>query len=207
MKKPILKAALPLGEIPLEAVSPTDKGSCILTAALGLFSERGFHGTAVPLVAETAHVGAGTIYRYFRSKEALVNALYQREKRQMLAAALADFPFDKPLREQFRVFFFKLADYSRTNPRSVRFLELHHHQPYLDETSRKLEEEGNVLLEQAIRSGIEQAIMKDIPAGVLVSIVWGIFLGLLRASEEGRIVLDKATLEQAEQCAWEAIRR
>ena len=53
---------------------------CILSAALELFAEKGFHGTAVPEIAAKAGVAAGTIYRYFDSKEAMVNAVYQRHK-------------------------------------------------------------------------------------------------------------------------------
>jgi len=45
-----------------------DKQRQILDAALGLFAERGFHGTRVPLVAEAAGVATGTIYHYFDSK-------------------------------------------------------------------------------------------------------------------------------------------
>jgi len=44
-----------------------DKRETILAAALELFVERGFYGTAVPEIAERAGVGAGTIYRYFES--------------------------------------------------------------------------------------------------------------------------------------------
>src|SRR5438067_8425981 len=42
-----------------------DKREAIMSAALELFVERGFYGTAVPEIAERAEVGAGTIYRYF----------------------------------------------------------------------------------------------------------------------------------------------
>jgi AcrR family transcriptional regulator len=179
----------------------------ILEAALELFAERGFHGTAVPLVAEKAGVGAGTIYRYFESKEALVNALYQREKQRMLDALLRDFPFTSSAREQFRSFFIRMAHYAKAHPRAVRFMELHHHAPYLDPKSRELEEHGNALMEGSIKSAIAQEVMKDLPSIVLVSIVWGVFLGLLRSWTEGRIQLDDETLRQAEQCCWEAIRR
>lgn len=179
----------------------------ILVAALELFAERGFHGTAVPLVAERAKVGAGTIYRYFQSKESLVNALYQREKQRMLDGLLADFPFERPPREQFRTFFQRMARYAKDRPLSTRFLELHHHAAYLDEESRRLEEHGNALIEGSIRAAIAQEVMKDLPPIVLVSIVWGVFLGLLRSWTEGRIQLDDTTLQQAEQCCWEAIRR
>lgn len=179
----------------------------ILAAALELFAERGFHGTAVPLVAERAKVGAGTIYRYFESKEQLVNALYQREKQKMLDALLASFPFDRPPREQFRTFFKRMAQYAKAHPLAVRFMELHHHAPYLDDESRRMEEHGNALIEGSIRAAVAQEVMKDIPPIVLVSIVWGVFLGLLRSWSEHRIELDDTTLDQAEQCCWEAIRR
>src|SRR5215468_3748459 len=73
---------------------PTDKRDAIMTAALELFVERGFHGTAVPEIAERADVGAGTIYRYFESKEALVNELYRREKQALATRVLSQFPLD-----------------------------------------------------------------------------------------------------------------
>lgn len=185
----------------------SDKREAILGAALELFAERGFHGTAVPLVAEKAKVGAGTIYRHFESKEALVNALYQHEKRAMLDALLAEFPFDKPHREQFRVFFMRMAAYARAHPLSVRFMELHHHQAYLDDASRHLEAHGNTLLETAILAGIRAEALKDLPPQTLLAVVWGIFLGVLKGWSEGRLTLDEATLRPIEQCLWEAIRR
>ncbi|MEQ9367019.1 MAG: helix-turn-helix domain-containing protein, partial [Leptospirales bacterium] len=54
------------------------KAQAILDASLELFAEKGYDGTAVPLIAEKAGVGAGTIYRYFESKEVLVNILYNK---------------------------------------------------------------------------------------------------------------------------------
>src|SRR4051812_22112226 len=57
-----------------------DKRARILAAALKTFADRGFHGTAVPEVAESAGVGTGTLYRYFENKEALVNEVYRDAK-------------------------------------------------------------------------------------------------------------------------------
>ena len=42
------------------------------------FAERGYDGTTIPMIAEKAKVGAGTIYRYFENKEALVNSLFSK---------------------------------------------------------------------------------------------------------------------------------
>jgi AcrR family transcriptional regulator len=57
--------------------SAEDKRDRLLTAALELFETRGFDGVAVPEIAARAGVATGTIYRYFATKEALVNALYR----------------------------------------------------------------------------------------------------------------------------------
>ena len=54
-----------------------NKRDDILNAAMELFGELGYDGTTVPMIAERAKVGAGTIYRYFENKESLVNILFQ----------------------------------------------------------------------------------------------------------------------------------
>ncbi|MFI5291071.1 MAG: TetR/AcrR family transcriptional regulator, partial [Polyangia bacterium] len=105
---------------------PTEeaKVESILKAALELFVERGFHGTPVPLIAERAAVGAGTIYRSFASKEALVNALYQRWKQTIARQLVTEFPVDRPPREQFRIIWERMAEFALSHPRELSFLEL-----------------------------------------------------------------------------------
>ncbi|MEM6764052.1 MAG: helix-turn-helix domain-containing protein [Bacteroidota bacterium] len=44
----------------------------ILSAALELFAERGFHNTTIQQIAKKAEVAKGLIYRYFESKEDLL---------------------------------------------------------------------------------------------------------------------------------------
>ena len=51
----------------------------ILDAAQKCFIEHGFHGAGMALIAETAGVSAGLIYRYFDSKHAIVLAIIARE--------------------------------------------------------------------------------------------------------------------------------
>jgi AcrR family transcriptional regulator len=184
-----------------------DKRDAILDAALALFAERGFHGTAVPLVAEKAKVGAGTIYRYFPSKEALVNALFQRHKQALGAAMLTDFPAVAPFREQFHHFWTRVCAYARDNPIALQFLELHHHQPYLDDTSRALEAQLLGAAKALVEKAIVDQIAKAVPAEVLMAIVWGSFRALVQGGCEGYLTLDETTVTQAESCVWEAIRR
>jgi TetR/AcrR family transcriptional regulator, repressor of fatR-cypB operon len=183
-----------------------DKRDAILDAALELFAERGFHGTAVPLVADKANVGAGTIYRYFPSKESLVNALYLKWKAELGRAITEGFPLSASPREQFHFFWEKCALFAEENPLALKFLELHHHGPYLGDEARRLEQQvlapALLFLEQTASA----KITKPLPGVVLGALVYGAFIGLVKAAWEKRIALTKETLDAAEQCCWEAIR-
>lgn len=184
----------------------SDKRELILQAALELFAELGFYGTPVPLVAERAKVGAGTIYRYFDSKEALANEVYQRAKLLLYETLVQDFPQHLPARQQFHVFWQRLLNFAIENPLVFQFLEFHDHLPYLDESSQavaaKLWEPGCIFFENTN----QQQITKPIPAKLLVAIVWGMFTGIVKISYRGHFQLDPEILVQTEQACWEAIR-
>ena len=184
-----------------------EKREAILDAALDLFSERGFYGTAVPLIAEHSKVATGTIYRYFENKEAIVNALYRREKELLGTALLQAFPFDAPPRDQFHFFWTAAMKFARKNPKGLAFLELHHHQSYLDETCRALEARILSPAYSFFQMTAEKKVTKPFAPEVLGSIVWGAFVGLVRASWEKRIKLTDEAIDQGETCVWEAIRR
>ncbi len=189
------------------AAASASKREAILAAALELFAERGFHGTPVPLVAEKAGVGAGTIYRYFESKEALVNALYQQWKSALGSLLVTDFPFGAPVREQFHVYWTRMAEFVRRHPKAFAFLELHHHSPYLDEKSRAIELELLVPIALFLAETSRQQVTKDLPPEILIAIVYGAFAGLVKASWLGHLQLTPDVLASAEACCWESIRR
>jgi len=73
-----------------------NKRDDILQAALELFAERQYDGTTVPMIADKAQVGAGTIYRYFESKEVLVNELFQDCVKDLSDRLTAPVPVDLP---------------------------------------------------------------------------------------------------------------
>lgn len=185
---------------------PTDKYDAILDAALQLFVERGFHGTAVPSVAERAGVAAGTIYHYFTSKEALGNAVFRKWKEHVARGVYANFPHGAPPREQFRTIWHQLGVFALAHPKAFAFLEFHHHGSYLDAESRALHDNlrqfGVGFVAQAQLVGV----VKAMPPVVLMELVFGAFSALVRAHIEGRIVLDERTLADAEAACWDAVK-
>ena len=57
---------------------PEDRPEEILDAALAVFNEQGFSAARVEDIARRAGLSKGTLYLYFASKEAMLNALVER---------------------------------------------------------------------------------------------------------------------------------
>lgn len=78
-------------ETAVETAVKTRKGEQtrerILDAALELFRERGFEETTMRAIAEAAGVAVGNAYYYFRAKEHLVQAFYERTHEEHLEAS------------------------------------------------------------------------------------------------------------------------
>lgn len=186
-----------------QPVNPA-KQEAILSAALELFSERTYEGTAVPLLAERAGVGAGTIYRYFENKEALVNAVYRRwalERKRLLVDAMPD----APAREQFRHFWRGLWQLAAEQPHATLFLEAHHHAPYLDEQSCQVRNQfldgAALVLERAQASG---QVRKATPH-VLGALIFGSFTGLLKQLSDHGAPISDEIVSESEEIVWKML--
>ena len=70
----------------------------ILETALEMFRERGYDNTTMRAVAEKAGVSLGNAYYYFRSKEYLIQAFYQRLHDSHVEAALPALEHEKTLK-------------------------------------------------------------------------------------------------------------
>jgi TetR/AcrR family transcriptional regulator, fatty acid metabolism regulator protein len=66
-----------------------DKHERILRAATKVFATRGFFGAQVADVAREADVAAGTVYLYFKSKDDLLIAIFERTMSEAIAEGRA----------------------------------------------------------------------------------------------------------------------
>lgn len=173
-----------------------------------MFAERGFHGTNVPEVAAKAGVGVGTLYRYFASKEALVNQVY-RDAKQRLRAALLDgaAPVDLNRLDAARIWFLdlwqRLGHFARTEPEAFRFLEMQDHLPYLDAESRQLELSVLAPLWMAGRKLRDRTA--GAPVDVMIALLWGAFVGLVKAERLGYLRVDDEQLALAGEQCWRLV--
>ncbi|MEW5852735.1 MAG: TetR/AcrR family transcriptional regulator [Myxococcota bacterium] len=178
----------------------------IMKAAVELFAERGFHGVAVPEVAQRAGVATGSIYRHFPSKEALANALYQHWRGEQLRASFQDFPVGQGHRAQFKEAWMRLARFYAENPTAYAFLELHNHNSYLDDESREAAQRVLDPTLEFLAAAAKEKVVKNLPPRLLLAIANGAFLGIVKFGASNHFKLSPAVLEAAEQCCWEALR-
>jgi AcrR family transcriptional regulator len=184
-----------------------DTREALLDAALEAMSERGFHGTSVPELAERAGIGAATMYRHFESKEALVNALYIRTKRHFAALLWEGFPEDASPRKALHEVWARMSRIAVRHGPALVFLEMQHHASYLTPES-VAECESLVMgpLEAIVRRGQAEGVIRPGEPAFLLSFLWGAFLGLLKPVLERGQKVEEAFLLRGEELAWAAIR-
>ncbi|WP_249529830.1 TetR/AcrR family transcriptional regulator [Paenibacillus brevis] len=185
----------------------TNKRDAILKAALALFAKRGYDGTTVPMIANTAQVGAGTIYRYFENKETLVNALFQQcvqEFSETLKFEEIDPSSD--MRDQFHYIFKRLIKFADTNIHALLFIESHNSAYYIDVTSRKAFQGLMETLRQMMQNGKDRGVIKDLQTDALIALVYGAFVMLFKLIQAGLLDESEAMLKEVEESCWNAIK-
>ncbi|GEK29397.1 TetR/AcrR family transcriptional regulator [Furfurilactobacillus siliginis] len=75
----------------LQASSLSDKQQTVLRVSLTLFSEQGFDRTTTSQIAEEAGVSAGTVFKQFKTKEAILAALLDPFIEQVVPMAATEF--------------------------------------------------------------------------------------------------------------------
>ena len=182
-----------------------ERREAILDAALHCFVDRGFHGTAIPDIAKKTGIAAGTIYHYFKSKEELVNALFRKWKAEIARRVFTAFPQGAPARQQFAVMWREMVAFALANPAAFAFLELHNHSSYLDAESVAADRGLKVFAGAMVQRAQQEGVVKPVNTVLLMELVFGAFIGVMRAHWEGRTTLTEEEIAAAEQACWDAV--
>ena len=154
----------------------------ILETALEMFSERGYDQTTMRAVAQKAGVSLGNAYYYFRSKEYLIQAFYQRLHDSHLAAALPALENEKTLKARLHTVMRTKID--TMNPyhefAGVLFKTAAHPEsplnPFSDETDPVRDQ--SVQLFEKVLEGEKVKVPKDL-AAELPYLLWVYSMGIV----------------------------
>lgn len=174
----------------------------IVQAAIRAFAERGFHGTSIPEIARAANVGVASIYRRFDDKEHLVNAVFRETKSRLRDALLLGLDLSGSPRATFLGVWSRLVRFQREQALAFQFLEMQDHVPYLDAESRAVEASLLVPLFAATAAATSPGQRGAARPDVLIAMVWGAFVGLVKAVRLGYLAVDDETFHRAGEACF-----
>lgn len=163
-----------------------DKREALLAAALRLIARSGLHATPTSAVARGAGVAAGTLYLYFPSKEALINALYLRlveEQHRAATSGLASaesMPADP--RDALWRSWHGLARWHLDHPEASRVMQQCRTAGVLTAETRDAEGRARDAGLADFRDAIARGALRDLP----VQAFWALYAGPIFTLAEGQ---------------------
>jgi AcrR family transcriptional regulator len=184
----------------------SQKREDILAAALRLVSKHGFHGASMAMIAAEAGSGAGTIYNYFPSKDALLDALFRQIKIEFIQAMLAGISDQDTYQTRFKRMWQNTIQYYLTYPEKIAYLQQFHYSPYVSSETERFVAESMApilsLFEQAMAAGV----LRPLPQPVLESLTLDVATSLARRHHQGEIQLTEALIQDTAEACWQALK-
>jgi AcrR family transcriptional regulator len=186
---------------------PTKSGKRddLLNAALKLIAEQGFHATPMSQIAEEANIGVGTIYRYFKNKEELINGLYLELRKRMAEAIDKDQDRTATIKIQFVKSLQNLIGYLIEHPEEIHFTEQYESSPFITEATKAEIEKIASPISALLARAQKENLLKPLPFTVLMSMFSGASMGLLKAYLQKKT--SPAKMNEAILAIWDMLSR
>lgn len=184
-----------------------NKRDLILNAALKLFVDNGFHGTATSKIALEAGVANGTLFQYFKTKDELVVALYLHLKEELGSYTIKHTQNDSGLKEAVRSQILSTLYWALENPLKFRYIQQMHSSPYIEKVDQEV---LNKQLEphlSLIRKGVKQGVLKSLPVELLYALMSNQVFGLYQFITTKKMSKGKQqeTIEATFEMLWDMV--
>lgn len=180
------------------------KAQEILRATLDEVQAVGLAGLSVEAVARRAGVATGTVYTYFKSKGALLEALYLQTK-QGFAALVA--PQDgAPLKAAFLSTAAAYLDYVMDHAAEIVFMSQMANSPFLSAETRAAGEAGARPVYALIERGKAEQLLKDLDTAWMMAFLTEALKGLAPHGAALGPERRAAFRQAAVQLCWDAMK-
>jgi AcrR family transcriptional regulator len=186
-------------------VVQSGKREDVLAAALRLIANQGFHAAPMSQIASQANIGVGTIYRYFKNKEELINGLYLEVRRRMAEEIVKGENTGSPVQSEFVRSMKNLIRYLLIHPEEIQFSNQYEHSPFItDATRREVEKTASPISALLLRARDENRL-KELPFPLLMAMFSGASNGLLKAYLRNKSTPKK--MNEAIEAIWDMLSR
>lgn len=182
-----------------------DKPGDIRHATVDEVASVGSTSVSVNKIAKRAGLSVGTLYRYHRSKDALLSWVFLEVKRDIHTTMMDAASAREGATARLNAMWFALVDYGLRAPKDFLFVEMMSAEvrdpsPEDDEV-RQIQEE--VLAE--IQAGIEQGVLVEAPVTTIETILASPAITLVRHASLSGTSPDRAELELVFSLIWRGL--
>jgi AcrR family transcriptional regulator len=183
-----------------------DKKEQIIQAAMKLLTENGVQATPMSAIAKAANTGMGTIYNYFPTKEALINAIYLHVKGteiNLLGTALDE---TKSLKIRLFHFYTAFVEFYLKYPLSFAFMDQFQSSPIISEETKKEGKANFLPLFNLLKQGQKDGLIKEMELESLLQFLAGTITTFVRWVQDQPKSHREALLKQQWRMVWDAIK-
>ncbi len=179
----------------------------IFDATLILVLHTGFTGLRMADVAKKAGVATGTVYKYFPSKEHLIDELFLHQKEIKLKEMTEGYLHGEPFLVSFKRMWTNYFTGCINNPERMVFIEQFYRSSYISPATK---EKAEIMIQPAealLNMAIGQQMIKDLPASVILSQLMGAANEIAKFHIDAGQIPTREQLEQYFEMSWNSIRR
>lgn len=183
------------------------KRNALVKATITLVNNNGFHATPMSKIAKMANVSPATIYLYFENKQDLVNKVYIDVKAAFTAYAFETYQDNMPVAQGFELIWKRISDFKLNEGEEALFLAQCDNTPVIDEDSRQVGIKHLQPLLDLWERGRQERIIKPLSDYLLYAYTINPLSFLMVMQNRGAFKIDKNTIEEAYQAAWDSIKQ
>ncbi|MES9927776.1 MAG: TetR/AcrR family transcriptional regulator [Candidatus Thiodiazotropha sp. 6PDIVS] len=177
--------------------------SRILSTALDLFVERGFHNVSIHDIQKQSNVSIGSIYNHFGGKEGVAKALYYhliKEMEELVEEIIAE---GLGFRESCNRIIYLLFEYTETKRNIIAYVLHAKHQEFLPDEPPICSAAPFKKMRNIVQQGIDSGEIRDGTPWVIASTVFGGAIRLIHLRLDGVLDVPLPTLyEELIDCTW-----
>jgi len=179
------------------------KAEAILEAALTEVAQVGLSGLSIDAVAKRGRVAAGTIYVYFSSKDALIEALYAKVKLGFSGLVFSSEIL--PVRPGIEAICRRYLQYCRSHPRELIFLDQIEASPTWRDKVGSTTTMAMRPLVKLLEQGKAERIVRDIESQTLIAYLAGGLQASARLSMEDGSARSEQRTSQIISLCWSVL--
>ncbi len=150
----------------------------ILKSALEMFVHKGFHGASTSAIAANAEVSNGTLFHYYRSKDALIQTLHQFTKSEQINSIMLNIDEESDPKEKLRLIWNQAIHWAIKNEEKYRFLQEYKYSPYKRNHKGNFDE-FKTKFRDLVEKGIQQKQIRFLPDDFIFDITLANIYGMI----------------------------